>query len=397
MLQGLLRGIMAAAVASSLFGCAEFTNRGGIVDSLEDVILFRADTKSHRALRSYVMVGALISLAQRGGVSSSDYPNLVVRINTTLLLAREAFECAYESHNGCIFFDEKMARLDSSILRLALLTLFDSETKEFYDQIHDKLVQDIPVLGAATKSVQSAIRLLSDVTLTAAQGAEVIDSLARLGLRALRKASRVTPLYRDAMEMDMVVIVDYLGRHCEAALGTGQLGRYLLYRDYVGRMGEAESCQRFKFAYELYNEGNGKLGSWIEYVHQLNGTLQFVGPTADHFISVSRLIWSSCMTLKTILKPDLVWACLGKPDDLKDKIGDEPTVEQARKFYLLFAEYLLGNRSGYVARLNACRLSRDLKLRGKGNIFPSITEPASPAAATISDADCRPGIANRPG
>jgi hypothetical protein len=318
-----------------LSGCAEFQNRGGLVDKVADRILFPADTKSHRVLRSYVMAASLVSLAQRGGLPTSDLPNLATRVNTTLMLTSEAYVCAYESHSGCVFFDEKMARLDSSILRLALLVLFDSESKTLFDEVQDKLVADIPVLGPLTKGGAKAIEALGSLSLSTAQLAEIFDSLLRVSSRPLRNVTRLLPLYRDAIEMDMVVVLDYLARQCQLGKGISRTTRYGLYRS-----GNAVGCTDVITAYRLYSDGNGDLNAWRTYLFEARPYLRHVSASADHFLSVSRLIWSSCNAL---LKKELIDTCRG---DFKDSSVSPATTGS----YLLFSKQ--------VAKLEAKALTR---------------------------------------
>ncbi len=56
-----MRVIAAIVAIAMLGGCAEFDGRGGVVAEVQDIVLFKAYTKSHRLFRSYMLAGVLLA------------------------------------------------------------------------------------------------------------------------------------------------------------------------------------------------------------------------------------------------------------------------------------------------------------------------------------------------
>src|SRR5262245_37778911 len=126
-------------------GCGEIHNRGGLVDQIGDKYLFQADGKAHRALRSYAVLASLVGVARQRGIRPDDRVVVAGHIEAALDVMGEAFTCAYESSVGCAYFDEKMARLDYRIYKLALLTLVDEDGRQFMNRVKDEMLGYVPV------------------------------------------------------------------------------------------------------------------------------------------------------------------------------------------------------------------------------------------------------------
>lgn len=279
MLRKLGRLAAVFAVAASVAGCAEFNRRGGIGDYLGDHLLFRADTKSHRLLRSYVVVAALVTTARHQGLVEGDRHSLAGRLQATLDVVNEAYECRFTLREDCVFFDEKMARLDYQIYKLALLTLFDAESQQFLLDVRDKLVGDLPVVGPLLRSTTRAVALANDVATTAAQATQVVDGLLRLSEFGLKTGARITPLYRDALELDMRVILADLAGRCAR--------------------GDAGSCAARQDGALAYRDGAGDLRSWRAFIRSVNGQVLLVEAEPAHFVLVSNLLWDSARKILT--------------------------------------------------------------------------------------------------
>ena len=88
--------VIAAVVAMSLLaGCAEFDRRGGFIDQIEDSVFFRADTKTHRLLRSYLLATVLLTAARRQGHNDVDRTAIAGALEGALTVANEAYMCLY--------------------------------------------------------------------------------------------------------------------------------------------------------------------------------------------------------------------------------------------------------------------------------------------------------------
>jgi hypothetical protein len=303
-----LRATVVAMAVVCLSGCAEFRNRGGVVDDLFDKYLFIADTKGHRVLRSYLVTGSLIAYARQSKITLADRQAIAGRMFAALEAGNEAFNCAYESETGCIFFDEKMLRFDYAIYKLALAIFLDTESKEVYAYLRDRVVEEVPVIGRFARGAVRATQVVNDAAGAVYDVSEIIDKILYYSFRAVGTAARIGSLYRDAIEMDMVVVTDHFAAACEIAEfnkpanQTFKLRRVVwseLQTKYSSQMPvpTSEACVSFVQAYSLYQEARGDFRSWQQYLSGLNGNLRAVVPTADHFFYVSRLIYSSCASI----------------------------------------------------------------------------------------------------
>jgi hypothetical protein len=298
------RVVVTLALCSLLIGCAEFTHRGGFVAEIEDKVLFVASAKSHRVLRSYVVAASLITIANNRGIPSGDKIAFLGRVVQLLSVTREAFTCAYQSRSGCVFFDEKMARLDYNIFKLAMLVLVNSETTELISQLEKQIVPSVPVLGPTVDASVTAIKAAGQVALAASQTSEVVDNLVKLGYNTANTLAPLFPLYRDAQELDMVVILDMLARRCVFAqnlnlnIKAGDKNSPLRNRldDRLSNQEAVEMpCKDFKYGMGEYADGNGDLSNWNSFTKTMSiNYIQYVTPTDQHFLQVSGLIASSC-------------------------------------------------------------------------------------------------------
>lgn len=312
MFSGLGKRVVAAVVAlSMLAGCAEIDRRGGTISEIEDYVLFVAHTKSHRLFRSYMLIGVLLAAARQSGHNEADAAAIEGNLKSALSVAFEAYACLYSDASTwtdkavmesigtwaavnfvppavCQFFDEKMARLDYALYRLALSSLFNEKTSAQLASIRDKLVGEVPVLSASAKAAIFGVRAVHQAT-------TIVDDLLNLSFASLGPVLTLLPLYRDSLEMNMWVIADTLTRACpDPAPRREQLA---LTPEGVVVPNYQLDCQTKAYAFSILNSGNGDLRSWRNFVANMNYVGFEIEAYAPHFLLVSRLIWRSCRNL----------------------------------------------------------------------------------------------------
>lgn len=312
-----------------LAGCAEFDRRGGVVSEAEDVILFQAHTKSHRLFRSFMLIGFLTAAARQAGHNEEDRSTIEGSLGGALKVAFEAYHCLhgdadsakelelvpaksswlesalntgrsvgtfkakyYASPANCQFFDEKMARLDYALYRLALSTLFNEKTNAQLSIIRDKLIGEVPVLSPAAKAAIFTAKAAKDAT-------NIVDDLLNLSFSSLGPTLILLPLYRDALEMNMWVIVDSMTRACHT--GAADVVPNSSINGFVGADSQPTrsltACEKRDYALWILNRGNGSLPLWRNFVRHLNYSDADVEAFTPHFMLVSRFIWRSCSNL----------------------------------------------------------------------------------------------------
>jgi hypothetical protein len=373
-----LRWVAVICATLVVLGCAEFRKRGGLVGSIEDKILFAANAKSHRVLRSYVIVGALTAIASNRGIPTADKSSFGGRMDTTLDVVNEAFVCAYQSSNGCIFFDEKMSRLDYSIYKLALTVLFDAETTQLVAQLSDKLIGEIPIVGPSLKTTAATAQAVGHAATAVNQTTQVVDSLVQLGKFGISTGAQLLPLYRDAVEMDMVVVLDYLTRQCSSEIHdrNGSVSQAMT-RPGLARFLEGKNassydlpnydtqCADFARGYQIYFEGNGDLGQWSDFTKEMNIKYLFaLTPSADHFIEVSRLIAASCTAILSAAPKPAATSSEAKATEAKT-LGTTPAGPTQCVPKILFQKQISGEDLSTVAFNDALRLRRGVLPAGK--------------------------------
>jgi hypothetical protein len=297
-----------AVICISLLGCAEINERGGILAYGGDKLVFPASGKGHRVLRSYVITGALASIARTKGIPGPEQASFYGSLAGSLDLSKEAFICAYQSTDGCIFFDEKMARLDYAIFKLAVQVLIDNQQKKLGTQIRDSLLGEIPILTPLSKVAANTVTSAGQIGKAASQTSDLLTAILELDYSGLITIGRITPLYRDAVEMDMRVLVDYLDRKCRASIiSTSKAPRGQFADSIRGHTNDA-ACLAFLNADDYYHDGNGRLSKWREYItgDYVSNILPYVTPSADHFIAVSNVIVGACTDINEKYAKDCV-------------------------------------------------------------------------------------------
>jgi hypothetical protein len=314
--------IVATIVAASMVcGCAELDRRGGIVAEIQDNVLFIAHTKSHRLFRSYMLIGVLLAAARQGAHNQADAAAIEGNLKSALSISFEAYQClygnardpnsqvgswvkgasteypantvgslaavAYDEPAICQFFDEKMARLDYALFRMALSTLFNAQSNVYLAEIRDKLLGEIPVVSATAKAAIYTNKAANQVT-------NIVDDLLNLSFSSAGPVLTLLPLYRDSLEMNMWVIVDSLTRACGLTI---DIAPPAFQSDGMPVPKDGTDCAIRDYAYYILNKGNGYLPVWREFVRQMNYRAANVEAYTPHFVLVSRLIWRSCRNL----------------------------------------------------------------------------------------------------
>jgi hypothetical protein len=308
-------------VLTMLAGCAELDTRGGTVAVIQDNVLFVARTKSHRLFRSYLLIGVLVAAARQGAHNQADAAAIEGSLKSALSVAFEAYDCLYgettkpgaaakdwvtkattakigtvgaiefEPPAVCQFFDEKMARLDYALYRLALSSLFNPESSIYLTEIRDKLMGEIPVVSATAKAAIYANKAANQAT-------NVVDDLLNLSFSSAGPVVTLLPLYRDSLEMNMWVIVDTLTRRGNGgAPCTEAPASPAFASDGMPVAHYAIDCATRDYAYYVLHNGNGYLPLWRDFVRQMIPVAYDVEAYAPHFALVTRLIWRSCKSL----------------------------------------------------------------------------------------------------
>lgn len=284
-----------------LAGCAEFTHRGGILAKIADKAIFPASAKGHRVLRAYVVMAALVTVANNRGVPSGDKLALRGRVIQTLESIQDAFICAYATQSGCIFFDQKMAKVDYNLYKLALNVLITSETKALITQLQGELLPKIPVVGSTLLAASSAAETAGHVVTAGVETVQIAESLIKLGYDAGSAIAPLFPIYRDAQELDMVVVVDMLARRC-AVNGPVRVAQdQNAFRDNLvlvldpQHLPSAPECRSFIAGMNVYKLGNGYLEDWRLFTAEMSKLyLADMTPSSDHFVEISSMITSAC-------------------------------------------------------------------------------------------------------
>lgn len=307
-----LRVVATIVAMSMLAGCAEFDRRGGVVAEIEDVVLFKAQTKSHRLFRSYMLIGVLLAAARQGAHNQADAAAIEGNLKSALSISYEAYQCLYGNSTAtaaswvkdatsipaspsvvvkyqppaiCQFFDEKMARLDYALFRLALSSLFNAQSNVYLAEIRDKLLGEIPVVSATAKAAIYTNKAANQTT-------NIVDDLLNLSFSSAGPVLTLLPLYRDSLEMNMWVIVDTLTRACPDAVASP-----VFQSDGTPVPHYNLDCATRDYALAILNNGNGYLPTWRAFVRNMNYVAVDVEAYAPHFVLVSRLIWRSCRNL----------------------------------------------------------------------------------------------------
>jgi hypothetical protein len=388
MVRGGVRCVAFATVTFVFAGCVEIDRRGGLIDQIEDSVLFKAETKSHRLLRSYALVGSLVTIARNSRLSEVDRTAMQGPLKAALEIVEDAYTCLYPSRSKtaatwikypwpgiepertkqsqwlspavanayaqapgaakayaqaagvanvyaqatdtqskppggkppaatpqtpasaskpapvpkfdhqpfdeyrntvCIYFDERMARLDYAIYKIAASVLFDPDSRALLADVQDGLFGNIPVVGPAWKATVRATDAAAEAAKAVNQSATFGTALLTLSFNASNRWLYLLPIYRDTMEFGMRLVLQSLQYACQQEKSGMREDGFFRY---VSR--DFQACVAFNRGVDEFKNGNGSLNEWRRFLKSLNGNLLMVEAYPLHFALISRWIYRSC-------------------------------------------------------------------------------------------------------
>lgn len=293
----------------ALVGCAEFSNRGGFVDQIEDSLLFPATTKTHRLLRSYALVGAFAAVARRSDMNEAERKLVAPLLKTAKSTAIEAYKCLYPNvsinfndvsptaiNEGvrdlkalnkyqpihCMFFDEKMARLDYDIYKLAAYVLADRNQKRGFT-ITATMLSDAPLIGPLINATARLLGAVTDAAAVAQITANFVNDVIRLAYSIDSRTAYLFPVYRDIVELDMRIVIDWATLNCPDSART-----------------DAPACSLLATGRDYFLDGYGDVGKWREFLRLVGSSYYGIQAYPHHFAVVSKWIFQSC----DVIAPD---------------------------------------------------------------------------------------------
>jgi hypothetical protein len=259
--------VLIVIVAYVLGGCAvvreELNNRGGYLDYLADRYWMHADSKQLRVLRAYTMQAAVGRLAAVSPWSANDRNIMAVRMAAANAAFADAFRCAYDldqaadadvnkllkeniaaRKRGCVFFDDRMVEYTRAIFRLAQSALSDADSRSLVARI-------------------------------SGGGLDALAALFELGSDAVLLGQSAAALYRDTVELEVVVWIEDERDVLRARTGTLKT---------------------------LYGNGSGKLAEWKTELKRLKAEAAAIAivedrypfPQTKHFAEIKQVVDRTC-------------------------------------------------------------------------------------------------------
>jgi hypothetical protein len=313
--------LMIACVGSAcgLQACSiidlELNNRGGFVDAKLDERWFIADTKQMRVLRGYVLIGSLARMpADR--YSTSERDAIVQSISSAVLVANDAFTCAYARPGDCVYFDERMAELEIAILRLAVAVFTKKENEDLFSVFGDQIGDTFPLLKGLDSLSKIVDAFSSSAELVANTG-KVISSLLKIGQAGYGYGRRIGSLYRDSIELNMVAALASLKYQCQwtrsgTYSGVGGSDRDRYARQFYGQIPEGlEPCATYEDGFAIWHRGAGNLGLWVNFLYgPLAEYRSVIIPDTNTFVQASDLVWRACEQITD--DPEKIAKCIGR-------------------------------------------------------------------------------------
>lgn len=345
------------ALSTLLFsGCsiidAELHNRGGFSDKKLDNYFIIADTKQMRVLRAYLLIGSIARLS-REHYYRSERETIIQHINSAILVANDAFACAYARIGDCVYFDERMAEFEIALLRLAVSVFSKNENESLFEVLSKNLSETSTLfkgLDSIGKIADAAVAS-SDF---AVHAGKVVASLVKIGGGAYTTGRRLGALYRDAIELDMVAVLGSLQTHChvlhdQLATEKKQLNAKLSDREFsaisvtssqfYGKVSAAGNpCEIYKVGHDLWARGAGDLSKWQNFLTTKAAAFRTtIIPGDIAFMQASDLIWRACeqitdnsvLVSKCLGARPKIWECGCQKDDT-NKQGNCPILADMR-------------------------------------------------------------------
>lgn len=301
-------------LAVAVGGCAEFNNRGGFVDWVEDKYLFPATTKTHRLLRSYALAGAFAAVARRSDMTEQERKLVAPLLKSAHTSAREVFSCLYPQVTTgfnlirrdaipknpqlaltgagsineyapvpCMFFDEKMARLNYDVYKLAAYVLADRTQKRGFE-VTASMLSNAPLIGPLINATAQMLSAATDAAAIALITAKFVNDVFRLAYSIDNSAAYLFPIYRDLVELDMRIVTDsiLLTNRCAGVVRrpTVDAGDACAAAD--GFVTERTDVQEWRNFLQSYDRNGYRVQAY-----------------PYHFAVVSKWIYRSCVAVAT--------------------------------------------------------------------------------------------------
>ena len=273
-----------------------------------------AQTKSHRLFRAYLLTAALAAVARDSSVGDAQKLSVSGRLRGALAAEQEAYECLYPRRARlnwkeadlrfgdtkakwslptkvavdpnepvfCLFFDERMARIEYAIYKLAADVMVDPDSQSLFNDVRNRLIADIPVIGSGIRTATKALDTAKEATATVAETTSLADSIINFSIKTSPRWIYLAPIYRDALELDMWVVTDSLRAICgDTRAEKAELAR--------------SGCDAFNAG--LIKFASTDLSDWRHFLKQYDGAFVWVEAYPVHFAIVSRWLFNSCTGL----------------------------------------------------------------------------------------------------
>lgn len=211
--------MLALLAAIFMSGCnmvrQELGNRGGYADYVADKYWMKADSKMLRVLRAYALQAALARIAVIAPRGIKDRSVIALRMQQSNIAYASARACAEVvdpisyAPRGCIYFDDAIVAWTNDLFALALASLSLEDGESFIGKV-------------------------------SGGGLDALQALFELGKDAFVLGRAVGALYRDTVELEVVVWLDdpNMGPRTEAlraayANGAGSLEQWKVELDHL--------------------------------------------------------------------------------------------------------------------------------------------------------------------
>ena len=176
----------------------------------------------------------------------------------------------------CVFFDERMTRLDYAIYKLAVAVMFDPEAKEYIAAVRNRMLGDVPVFGKAARAATKIVDAANETVGVIHNATEMVNALLNISFHASGRAVYLLPIYRDVLEFDMRLTLAMLNERC-ATKGYPDINvKYLREYAFVSPLSvetPQSACDALNYGVFIFRNGNGDLDAWRAFMKQLSGTV----------------------------------------------------------------------------------------------------------------------------
>lgn len=270
-------------IAAFLSACA---NRGGFTDLAQDRMVFVADTKKMRIARAYIISAGLARVAGSSATAMDERHEIAIRIRSATMAISYAYMCVEGSESkkyndsakksGCAFFDDRIRTVDLALYRIARAVFLPKENQDLISLVYNGLVKEGNPAGKLIEFFDSAGRVVEASATVAKQATDIVHigaAILQLGRNSFRVGGRLGPIWRDAIELQMQIAIDFLGKYPEYASDLEDLRA--VYKNGAGDLDVWE--QRVTYIFEKYK-------SVIE-------------PEPGHFEQITELLVDACSSL----------------------------------------------------------------------------------------------------